>query len=157
MSTAHATLSDLINKPRATLAPLTGSFVHRIHLRRRDDVDLVLTTEARYDQEQTVVRAATRLLAALVNHGQPARDLVHAVLPDVFPWVRFLPDEDRVQFVAELVGTLRAADDFDNLGPAAQAIVEWKHTAEVHADPAVAAVLRRDAEDGEAISPPSAA
>jgi hypothetical protein len=145
MATAEAPFSDLINKPRATLELLAGSNAHSIRLRRRDDVDLVVTTAPRYEQEHTVVRAAVRLFSALMRQGDRAPML--DVLPDVFPWVEFLPSDDRSQFLAELVGLLRAAEDLDNLTPVAQLIIEWQHTAEVHADPALLTALRQEADD----------
>jgi hypothetical protein len=145
MAAVEAPFSDLINKPRATLELLAGSYAHSIRLRRRDDVDLVVTTASRYEQEHTVIRVAVRLFGALMRHGEMESML--EVLPDAFPWVEFLPAGDREQFLTELVTTLRASDDIDNLAPVAQLITEWQHTAEVYADPALLAALRQDADD----------
>ena len=69
------------------------------------------------------------------------------VVPDAFPWVRFLPTEDVRAFVLELVDTLRAADALQNFAPVVQVITEWQHTAEVHADPELAARVRRSDDD----------
>lgn len=156
MAAAEAPFSDLINKPRATLELLARSSAHSIRLRRRDDVDLVVTTASRYEQEHTVIRAAVRLFGALIRHRDAESML--KVLPDVFPWVGFLPAEQKSQFLAELVATLRAAEDIDNLAPVAQLIIEWQHTAEVYADPALLASLRQDADDfGPVTAPVTAA
>jgi hypothetical protein len=127
-----------------------------VRLRRRDDVDLVLTTAARYDQDHAVVATATRLFAALLRDGDAA-GLLMRVLPEVFPWVQFLPDPDRREFLIDLVQTLRAAEDLENLAPVTQLIVEWRHTAEVHADPELAAALRQDAGDYGTVPAPGAA
>jgi hypothetical protein len=147
MSLLEKNFSDLINKPRVTVEALTGSYSHSVRLRRRDDVDLVLTTAARYDQDHAVITVAARLCAAVLRDESVGRGLLERVLPEVFPWVRFLPAGDAADFLIELVETLRAADDLDNLAPVAQLIAEWQHTAEVHADPELAAALRQDAED----------
>jgi hypothetical protein len=155
MGVTEANLSDLINKPKATLEPLTGSHSHSIRLRRRDEVDLVLTTATRYEQEHAVLSVAARLFSALLLH-RDAESMME-VLPEVFPWVAFLPVDDRRQFLEELVTTVRAAEDLEILAPVAQLITEWRHTAEVYADPTVLAVLSQDADDFGAVpAPPSA-
>jgi hypothetical protein len=148
--------SELINKPVRTVELLTGPRTHSIRLRRRDDVDLVLTTATRYDQDHAVLATATRLFAALLREDD-ALGLLMRVLPEVFPWVRFFSEADRHQFLTELVQTLRAAGDLENLAPVTQLIVDWRHTAEVFADPELAAVLRQDAGDYGDVSAPDAA
>jgi hypothetical protein len=155
MAVPEAAFSDLINKPKATLQPLTGASAHSIRLRRRDDVDLVVTTATRYEQEHEVLTVAVRLFGALVLHRDTEAML--ALLPDVFPWVRFLPVESHRQFLDEFVGTLRASLELDNFTPVAQLITEWKHTAELYADPDLLAQITRTADDfGPVPEPPLA-
>lgn len=143
-----APFSDLLNKPKDTLASMVRSGAFFLRLRRRDAEDLVLTTVSRREQEQSVVSAATRLAVALMRQidGLGQEQLLK-VLPEVFPWVRFLPAEDMRLFLDEFVGTLHAVEDLDNIAPVAQLITEWRHTAEVHADPELAAILSQDADD----------
>lgn len=156
MTVTEAPFSDLINKPKATLEPLVGSRAHSIWLRRRDEGDLVLTTAHRYEQEHAVVQASVRVLTELVRLGQT--DLIRRVVASVFPWVTFLPGEDQEQFITELIDTLRAAEDIDNLAPVAQLMREWRTSAEIYADPELLAVLTRDADDlGPVTEPPAAA
>jgi hypothetical protein len=69
------------------------------------------------------------------------RDLVIDVVPEVFPWVAFLSRDEVREFVVELVSTMKAAESIDNPAPVAQVIDSWRHTAEVLADPELAAVL----------------
>ncbi|MEV4348004.1 hypothetical protein AB0J83_26410 [Actinoplanes sp. NPDC049596] len=155
MPVSEAPFSDLINKPKATLQPLTGSRAHAIRLRRRDDVDLVVTTADRYDQDHAVVSAALRLFRTIVLNGQA--DAVLDLLPEVFPWSRFLPPGDRHTLLIEFVDTLRAVEDLDTLAPVTQLLTEWRHTAEVYADPTVLAALTRGADDlGPVPEPPGA-
>ncbi len=147
MSLLEKNFSDLINKPRVTVEALTGSSARSVRLRRRDDVDLVLTTATRYDQDHAVITAAIRLFAAVLRDEELLQRLMAKALPEVFPWARFLPAEDVQEFLIELVETLQGADDLENFAPVAILITEWQHTAEVHADPELAAALRQDAED----------
>jgi hypothetical protein len=138
--------SDLVNKPRETLAAMARSGARSLRLRRRDAEDLVLTTASRHEQDHTVVSAATRVIVAL-THTDGAEGLLLKILPGVFPWVRFLPAEDLPVFAHELVDTLRAVDDLDNLAAVAQLITEWQNTAEIHSDPALVAILSQEAGD----------
>ena len=136
--------SELINKPKDTVAKLQQAPGGRLRLRRRDDENLMLTTESRVEQDAEVVSAATRMFVALMKNDAGVRALVTDVLPEAFPWVRYLPAEDVRAFVVELVGTLRAVEDLGTKAPVAQVIVEWQHTAEVYADPELLAILQRD-------------
>ncbi|MFF4158496.1 hypothetical protein [Streptomyces sp. NPDC001678] len=68
------------------------------------------------------------------------------MLPDVFPWVGFLPEPDARAFVAELVASTRAADSINNSAAVAQMLAAWEHTAEAHSDPDVSAALTKDHE-----------
>jgi hypothetical protein len=155
MALLETPFSELINKPVRTVERLTGSTAHSLRLRRRDDDDLVLTTATRYEQDHAVLNAAIRLFVALLRDGD-AESYMLRVLPDVFPWTRFLPGDESQDFLNELVGTLLAAGDLDNLAPVAQIIHEWRHTAEVHADPELAAALRQEAADHGVVQPPIA-
>jgi hypothetical protein len=147
--------SDLINRPKDTVALLSRSHARRLRLRRRDAEDLVLTTASRYEQERTVVSASTRVLAALIA-ADPGHALLLRLLPEVFPWVRFLPAGDIPVFLDELVSTMRAVDDLDIVAPVGQVIVEWRHTAEVHADPELATALAQPADDLGPVPEPAA-
>ena len=86
--------------------------------------------------------AAIAAIAARLPEGDPhVRDVVADVVPEMFPWVAFLSREEIHAFVEELVSTLNAADSLDNPAPVAQVIDAWRHTAEVLAEPELAAAL----------------
>lgn len=68
-------------------------------------------------------------------------------LPEALPWTRFLPVEGQRLFLAELADALHTAGDLDNLAPVSQLITEWQHTAEIHADPRLAAILTQCGDD----------
>lgn len=99
-----------------------------------------------------MVSATTRMFVALMQHDEAARSLVIDVVPEAFPWVRFLPAQDVRAFALELVDVLRAADALGNFAPVVQVITEWRHTAEVHADPELSARIRR-ADDDHGVVP----
>jgi hypothetical protein len=61
--------------------------------------------------------------------------VLREVLPTVLPWVRFLPDADVDTMADEFVATAQAAASVSNMAPIWQLLIEWRHTAEVHADP----------------------
>ncbi|MBO7939448.1 hypothetical protein ACGGAI_21075 [Streptomyces antibioticus] len=139
---AAVNFSELVNKNKQTLARLKES--SRLLLHRRDGEDLVLTTATRAEQERTVVSAATRMLAALARREPGSTRLLLDILPDAFPWVRFLPEADVHAFAVELVDTMRAADSVGNSASVAQLLIAWQHTAEVHSDPELLAALTKD-------------
>jgi hypothetical protein len=139
---AAVNFSELVNKNKQTLARLQES--PRLLLHRRDGEDLVLTTAARAEQDQTVVSAATRMLAAMAQREPGSMELLLDILPDAFPWVHFLPDPDVHAFAIELVETMRAADSIANSASVAQMLIAWQHTAEVYSDPDLLAALSTD-------------
>jgi hypothetical protein len=122
----EAPFSDLINRPKDTVAKLQQAGGGRLRLRRRHDEDLMLTTVARVEQEAEVESVATRVFIALMKRDSGVRALVTDVIPEVFPWMRFLPAESVREFVVDLVETLRAVDDLDTTAPVAQVIIEME-------------------------------
>ncbi len=129
--------SELLHHPAATTNKL--SEVRALRLRRRDAADLALVRIDQLERDDVVVDFASRLLGALVRSGnaQAVRD----VLPEALPWVAFLPSDDLDVFVVELASVARSAADLENLAPVAVLLAQWRHTAEVHADPALRQVI----------------
>jgi hypothetical protein len=155
MAVIDVAFSDLINKPKVTLQPLAASHATSIRLRRRDEADLMLTTADRYEQEHEVIRMAVRLFATLAR--QRDLDSMLRLLPEIYPWTRFLPEPDQSDFLREFIDTLGAIEDLDTVAPLVQLITEWRHTAEVHADPALVAILTGNLGDFGAVPPPPGA
>ncbi|WP_406340586.1 hypothetical protein [Streptomyces sp. NBC_01578] len=131
MTAVETSLSELLNRPKATLATLRGA--HRILLRRQGAEDLVLTTAARAKQDHEVMGVISRMLVEMTRTSA-GRSLALDVLPAAFPWARYLPAHEVREFSVEL----------DNTAAVAQVIAEWRHTAEVHADPELYAALTTD-------------
>jgi len=142
---ADANLSDLLNKPKATLARLASN--RRLVLHRRDAEDLVITTAERAAADNAVVRDTTRLFREMIRKDPMVMTLAVQVLPAVFPWVRHLPEEAWAEFAAEWLDTLNAAGDLDNNAAVEAVVAAWQHTAEIYADPELYAALTRNLDD----------
>jgi hypothetical protein len=152
---AEANLSDLLNKPKATLARLAGS--RRLVLHRRDAEDLVITTAERAAADNAVVRDTTRLFREMMRKDPMVMSLAVQVLPAVFPWVRHLNDEERQEFAAEWLQALSAAGELDNGAAVEGVVAAWQHTAEIIADPELLSFLTREREsfDYGPVHPPA--
>ncbi len=134
MTTLEIPFSQLIQQPKATMAKLESSPRRRLRLDRRDGEDLILESAARAEAEDEALSMASRLFFFLVKNDDGARLLLLS-LADVFPWVRFLPQDDVRAFLVELVETLRAAASVSNLAAVDPVVAAWKATAEIHSDP----------------------
>jgi hypothetical protein len=154
--TAEANLSDLLNKPKATLARLATS--RRLILHRRDAEDLVLTTAERAAQDSAVVSTTSRLFTEMMRRDPMVMTLAVQVLPAVFPWVRHLPDDARPDFAAEWLATLSAAVAMDNSAAVEGVVAAWRSTAEICADPELYAILTKEHDDTDygPVLPPDA-
>src|ERR1700761_4337498 len=141
---AEVTLSDLLNKPKATLARLAGS--RRLVLHRRDAEDLVITTAERAAADNAVVRDTTRLFREMVRQDPMVMTLAVQVLPAVFPWVRHLNDDERREFAAEWLEGLGGGGGVEKRGAVEGLVAAWRHTAEIIADPELLAFLTRGRE-----------
>lgn len=140
----EANFSELINRPKDTVARMQGSLRKGMRLHRRDAEDLYLTTAARADEVVEVVDSTTRMFVALMKHDPGAVRILTEVFPEAFPWVRFLPEPAVREFLVEFVETARASTDLGTVSPIAQVITEWRHTAEVYADPDLYKALTAD-------------
>ncbi len=129
--------SDLLRHPKDVAGDVENGDVV---LRRRDQPDLRLTRADRETQRTAAFSALARAFGHLAARNP---DEVADMLADAFAWTEFLPDSDRRLFVAEFARLLTAAAEVDNYAPLSQLVHEWRATAEVHADPALAGRLRR--------------
>ncbi|MGQ0774481.1 MAG: hypothetical protein ACT4NY_08705 [Pseudonocardiales bacterium] len=130
--------TEFIQRPTAATGRLAT--VRALRLRRRNADDLVVMSAVRAEREREVIELTARLLGSLVHHANgPA--LLQELLPMVLPWTRFLPVNDCQTLIQEFIEVTGAAASIDNVAPIAQLLVEWRHTAEVHADPELHALL----------------
>ncbi|MET7468624.1 hypothetical protein ACFYON_02405 [Micromonospora sp. NPDC005686] len=134
--------SELLRQPAETAERLART--RALRLRRRDAADLVLMSAERAEAEGEVVDLTARLLAGLARRD-PA--LVRETLPTVLPWMRFLPPGDVEQMTDEFIDTATAAAAVGSTAAVSQLLAEWRHTAEVHADPDLHRVLAAPSSD----------
>jgi hypothetical protein len=108
------------------------------------------------ERDESVMEFTTRLLAGLVSSGDT--EVIRRLLPEAAPWAIFLPDPDFDAFVTELVSVAQGAAALGNLAPVAVLLSQWRHSAEVYADPALLENLTREPEGdlGPVPVPPSA-
>lgn len=123
--------SEFLHQPAATAARLDS--VRSIRLRRRGSADLALVRADRTDRDATVVDFTARLLGGLARAGET--EAIRRVLPEALPWSTFLPEADREQFQRELIEVAQGAASLRNLEPIAVLLEQWRHSAEIHADP----------------------
>nr|WP_229400991.1 hypothetical protein [Micromonospora okii] len=132
--------SDFLHKPVAGADRLES--VRALRLRRRGGGDLALTRADQLERDAVVIDFTARLLAGLVR-TQPS-DAVRRVLGEALPWVSFLPESDVDEMLSELITVAQGAASLENLSPVAVLLAQWRHTAEVHADPALLEILTRE-------------
>ncbi|ADB30332.1 hypothetical protein Kfla_1229 [Kribbella flavida DSM 17836] len=142
------TFSDLLQRPSETVDKLKAgrSRSLRVHRRGAED-DLILTTAARASQDSQLLGVATRLLRAVMNNPVIRSQYLLDLLPQVFPWTRFLTVDDQVEFAQELIDVMDASAELDSPAAVLALIAQWRHTAEIYADPELLAALRSEAVD----------
>jgi hypothetical protein len=150
MRVVERPFSEFLRQPNDVVAELVE---HDVVLRRRNAPALRLSQADRDDDRSEAFEALARLLRNLAVHNPAALD---TAVDEVFGWATFLPEADRKVFVEELTRTLVGAADVENYSPVAQLMREWKATAEIHADPALARRLRTPLDaDGVQVTVPA--
>lgn len=107
-----------------------------VHVRRRDGADLVLTREDRVRASAEGSVTAARALRGLLER-LPTEAAASALMAE-FPWVDVLCAEDQQRFVADFARAFQASAELGQWSVLARAIREWRATAVIHADPALA-------------------
>jgi hypothetical protein len=149
MSVVERPFSEFLRQPKDVVAELAE---HDVLLRRRNAPALRLSQADRDDDRSEAFEALSRLLRNLAVHSPLALD---GAVDDAFAWVTFLPKSDRSLFVEDLTRTLIGAAAVENYSPVAQLLREWRATAEIHADPALARRLRKAINaDGKQVAVP---
>lgn len=134
--------SELLRDSGGTVQRLMTSPARALRLARRDAPDLVLTTAARADQDDRITHLATRVLAAVMANPVVRAEYLLDILPEVFPWVAFLPPHDVAQFAAELIRVMEASAELESPAAVLETIAMWQHTAQIYSDPELLAQLR---------------
>lgn len=139
MSIAHLTpeteavsFTDLSRNPKAVAA--RAAALGSLRVTHRDAPDMVLTTAVHAERTEENLTTASRLFLALMKQDDGARSLLLA-LPEVFPWVRHLDGEEVREFTVELLDALSDAAELGSRESVHRAIVSWRATARINADP----------------------
>ena len=132
--TEEIPFSQLVQRPKHTMALLDGSPRRRLRLDRRDGEDLILESAARAEAEDKALIMVSGLFFELTKNEKGLSALAQA-LPHAFPWVHFLSADDIRAFLTEFVDTLHACADLGNVAALSTVINAWRETAEIHSDP----------------------
>lgn len=124
--------TDLSRNPKGVAA--RAAALGHLRVTHRDAPDMVLTTAARAEHAEENLTTASRLFLALMKQDDGAKSLLLA-LPEVFPWVRHLDAEEVRAFTVELLEALSDAAELGADEAAHRAIVSWRATARINADP----------------------
>lgn len=119
-----ATSSDLSRNPgqvfrAADQGPVT--------ITRRDGEPLTLLPSRTVEREHEALRLASHLVAASLAPGEES---FTSRLLGPFPWLGFLPGEQREAFAAEIVEVARACAAISSFDRLFIVLAEWKATAE---------------------------
>jgi hypothetical protein len=137
MSAPHVqTLTDFLRNHRKVLKQVNK---HDVVLRRTGGepaVRLSLESHASANEERF------RMFASAVA-SVPKGEVRSLFVSRLFPWSRFLPARDRSAFEDSLIEILQACASLGNFARLDQMVGDWKATALVHADPELAADLKR--------------
>ncbi|MQA96001.1 MAG: hypothetical protein GEV11_15605 [Streptosporangiales bacterium] len=112
-----------------------------VRVRRRDGASLLLVNEDRASSAAEGGAVAARALRNAFAH-LPPEDALES-LSEEFPWVDVLPAAERTRFATDFVRAVGASAELGQWSVLAQALVEWRATAAIHTDPALAEELSR--------------
>lgn len=131
-------------KQHLTDAEVTGEVI-RLE-QRAGQPAWILQTESRAQAFAEATAFVTHALIA-VAHDDRIVGRFAAGLLDGLPWVTFLPEPDRAAFASEAIETLRACVSVGRYTAFADLIDDWRNTAEIWSDPALAAALSGDIDE----------
>jgi len=134
------TITELLRDPKGVIQRLEKT--SEVLIERRDAAPLCLSLGSRVQAE----REGTAVLAHVLVRALPEMlqlTLLWPPLVDSQPWLRLLPEGERATFIQEFAQTVEACAAIGNNSPLAQLLNEWKATAEVYAEPALLATLKR--------------
>ena len=135
--TSEATLTAFLLDPKAIVEQLDR---RDVVLHRRNAADLHLSLRSRVESDGEAVGFLARLLGRVLADDELRGRLADAVA--AIPWVMFLPADER---------------EVCSMAALGQVLIEWKATAAIHADPALAIELKRPIRDiGPQIAEPRA-
>jgi hypothetical protein len=101
-----------------------------------------VSLESRDQAASTGMGEMARVLALFIQ-TLPSTSGTHRRLATHYPWVRFLPERDRAEFVREILETMKACASINSFSPIEAVVNAWRSSAEIHADPELLAQLTK--------------
>lgn len=149
MAVTEVSYSSFLRGPTEVLPALEHGDVQ---LDRRDGEPLVMTRAHRYRSWMQGMALSSRVIRHLLKEDP---DLAERLLADELPWLQWLPSGEQTDCLSDILTQLAAGAETGTFEPFARAIAEWKHTAEVWADPQLAKRFTSDFPgNGEVIARP---
>jgi hypothetical protein len=133
--TTTATFSELLRTPNEVIGKLEAG--GDVVLTRRDAEPLRLSLAGPAAAESSTLDALAQLIGASLDEEMCDRMARHLAEP--FPWVEFLPEQARREFVGDFLRTARACAAVARFDRLTILIAAWRGTAEAYADPKVTA------------------
>jgi hypothetical protein len=112
-------------------------------LSRRGKAPIRISLETRNTSDLTGLGLAADVLAAALAAVPEVPARLSVILAQRFPWSRFLPEPERERFAREFVETMQACVAIGKSARLDELVRSWKSTAEIYADPVLAADLKR--------------
>lgn len=142
----NSTFSEFLRDPNKVIGKLKDN--RSVVLERRDAPPLVLSLKSRQEEaslgSEVVAHFLVRMLAST---PPPMRHQMAEILGDALieklPWVRLLPVGERKTFVREFLEMAEASASVGNVAALAHLVHQWRATANIYADPELAAELKR--------------
>lgn len=97
-----------------------------VEVTRRDGEPLVLTRKSEYEEHFTALNVAADLIAASLAPDDSPFELR---LRERMPWMRFLTDQDQIQFSHDIVDLARSCAAVRDFSPFLVELAEWHATA----------------------------
>ena len=131
-------MTDFLRQPNKALKRVEKEDVV---LSRRGKTAIRISLESRAKADLDRNELASHLLADAVAEMPEIPARLAGLLEKRYAWMRFLPPASREAFVRELVETIEAFASMGKLARIEVLVAAWKATAEVYAEPELAAKL----------------
>jgi hypothetical protein len=133
-------VTEFVRDPNKVLKKIDkGDIILR---RTKGRPSIRITLASRAESAESGLEVLSRALEGVV---QSAREQPSESTLKPYPWTKFLSPDERERFSRELLETLVACVSISNFAPLKNLVNGWKSTAEIYADPELAARLREPA------------
>jgi hypothetical protein len=135
------TVTEFARNPNRALKKIEqGDIILR---RTKGKGSIRVSLESRARAASTGMGEMARVLAQLIQTLPVTSPALVDALTTHYPWVRFLPEGDRAEFVREFLETMKACASINNFSRIEAVVYAWRSSAEIHADPELLAHLTK--------------